>query len=460
MPLYIAHIGADRFGIVAIVWILLEYFGFLDLGLSRASANLLAKLSRASRQQRVATLVTSAYLNLALGVAGGLAVYFVGNLLMSRLLTLSDPLAGELSAAFPWIAGMFPLMMLMPVCQGSIESKENFVTANSIQTISYVLGQILPLLAAIFIAPTLPVVLMAAFIARLTAVSVAVGFVALTEKVNTLWIFDRDRFKQLIAYGAWAGISAVIAPVLQFIDRLFVGSLLGATAVAHYVVPMTLVVRSQIVASALSRATFPRFSQMSRQKAIDLGESAAVSLGFLYGAMCASAIILSRPFMDLWMGPAFAVEAAPVLEVLLMGAWINGVAFIPHGMLQGQGRPDVVAKVHAFEIGPYVLLLWFLLSKFGILGAAIAWNVRVAIDAGILLKLAGYRARNLIGLAIGLGLMLASYALAIRMEGAALIWSFVLASAVFLVFAGLAFIFDENVRRIVLAKYNRGAQRG
>ena len=157
--------------------------------------------------------------------------------------------------------------------------------------------------------------------------------------------------------------------------------------------------------------------------------------------------------MNLWMGPAFAVEAAPVLEVLLMGAWINGVAFIPHGMLQGQGRPDVVAKVHAFEIVPYVLLLWFMLSKFGILGAAIAWNVRVAIDAGILLKLAEYRARNLIGLVIGLGLMLASYALAIRMEGAALIWSFVLASAVFLVFAGLAFVFDENVRRIVLAKY-------
>ena len=57
--------------------------------------------------------MTSFYLNLALGVAGGLALYFIGSVLMSWLLTMSDPLAGELTEAFPWVAGMFPLMMLM-----------------------------------------------------------------------------------------------------------------------------------------------------------------------------------------------------------------------------------------------------------------------------------------------------------------------------------------------------------
>lgn len=457
VPLYITHIGTARYGILAIVWILLGYFGFIDLGLSRASANALAKLAHASPKARSNVLMTSLYLNLALGIVGGLILYFSGSFLLHRLLTLSDPIFTELDAAFPWIAGMLPLLLLIGTCRGAIESKERFFAVNVIDLVGYVLGQILPLLAAILISPTLPVVLSAAFLARATSALITLSFVVRSEKIRSFRIFDRTKMAELIGFGAWASLTSIISPLLQFLDQLLVGSVLGVTAVAHYAVPMNLVARSQIVATALASAIFPRFSRISREQAIDLGESAVVSLGFVYGAMCASGILLSKVFMVLWIGPSFASEATPILEILLMGAWINGIAFIPFSLLQGQGRPDVVAKVHMLEIIPYVLLLWFMLNMYGVLGAAIAWSVRVAIDAAFLLKLAGFRARNMIGLILGFALITGSYVVNLELRDIGAIWAVCLAGLVFVIFVGFAITFDPNVRRIVTEIWDRGA---
>lgn len=71
VPFYLHLIGTDRYGIVAISWILLGYLGFLDFGLSRASANALAQLGHASARERSPVLMTAFYSNLGLGALGG-----------------------------------------------------------------------------------------------------------------------------------------------------------------------------------------------------------------------------------------------------------------------------------------------------------------------------------------------------------------------------------------------------
>ena len=75
IPLYLHHMGDARYGVMSIVWVLLGLFGFLDLGLSRAVTNSLAKLRDAPQPERARVLLTTFSLNLGIGLIGGVVLY-------------------------------------------------------------------------------------------------------------------------------------------------------------------------------------------------------------------------------------------------------------------------------------------------------------------------------------------------------------------------------------------------
>jgi O-antigen/teichoic acid export membrane protein len=447
VPIYISYIGAARYGVLSIVWIVLGYFGFLDFGLSQATTNALAKLVHASKEERAGVLLTSLYLNLLFGVLGGIVLYFAGGVLLHHLLSLSDLMSAELQEALPWIACMLPLALLAGVARGAIQARERFFDLNLLDLLGFTLTQFLPILCIIYLGPSLAVVIPAAFLARALSVGLNLAWVAHIERLSTLRVFDRSRLTEMLAFGAWVTVTNVISPLLMSIDQLLVGSVLGAVAVAHYAVPMNLVTRFQVFAVALATALFPRFSRVGSEEAMLLSEKAVVSLGYGFGAVCGPAIVIGGPFLLLWLGADFASHATPVFELLLIGTWVNGLAIIPYSFLQGQGRPDLVAKLHTLEVLPFIALLWILLHRFGLSGAAVAWTVRVAIDATLLFWVSRFPLRELLRLVPALLLLLASYVVT-QIVDISMIWSVLLAGSIFLAFVGCAILFDATSRQI------------
>ena len=161
--------------------------------------------------------------------------------------------------------------------------------------------------------------------------------------------------------------------------------------------------------------------------------------------------------MNLWLGSQFALQATPVMQLLFIGAWLNGMAFIPYAFLQGQGRPDLAAKLQAFEVLPYILLLWFLVNRFGIAGAALAWGVRVAVDSTFLLILARFQMRHLLRLAPVIIIILATYAVT-QLGHLTAIQSVGLAVLLVPLFFVIAIALDVNMKRLLNTLHNRMAQ--
>jgi hypothetical protein len=103
IPIYLNLIGESRYGVLAIAWLLLGYFGLFDLGLGRATAQRIAALRDASGAERAETFWTALAMNLCLGVFGALLMWPVAGYFFGQVFKIDDALRPEMLAAIPWL---------------------------------------------------------------------------------------------------------------------------------------------------------------------------------------------------------------------------------------------------------------------------------------------------------------------------------------------------------------------
>jgi O-antigen/teichoic acid export membrane protein len=298
--------------------------------------------------------------------------------------------------ALPWLAIAIPIGNVSWVFAGAINGAERFGVFNTNQTIGTFLFQLLPLGAAWLIAPNLQNVLAAAVVARLIA--------GLMLGRSTLKVLNIRRIrapqlgvaKELFSFGGWMLIASATNGIAESLDRVMLGTGLGARFVTYYTVPQNLVMRLNMVSTAFVRTLFPRMSAVRRDHA---GTIAQQSLEFLNSAFTPIAIVTMfalEPFLRLWVGNDLAVQAAPVGRILVISVWLIGQANVTRILIQSQANPAAAARVALFELPLLAAGLWFGIRHFGVAGAAVAVAARSLFDYAVLLWLSAVRARPIL----------------------------------------------------------------
>jgi O-antigen/teichoic acid export membrane protein len=454
VPLYLHHIGDARYGVMSIVWVLLGMFGFLDLGLSRAVTNALAKLRDAPQAHRARVLLTTFGLNLGIGLTGGVVLYVFGGLMLKHFVSMPEEISAEVSRSLPWIACLLPLTLISAAGAGALESRELFLLVNSIQIVAMTLAQVAPVLAAIFVSPSLTVVIPTAAVAQGLGAIAVLAVVYRLEGPFSLRAIDWGEARKLLGYGGWMFATNVLYPALASADQFVIGSVMGVAAVAHYAVPMSLVQRSAAIPVALGRTLFPRLSSLSGDAAHTLGKRALSTMAYGFATICAPAMILSPTFFRYWIGPDFATVAAPLAQVLFPGMWMGALSLVGFTLLQSQGSADVTGKLNIIEFVPFVAILWVLTQSFGIVGAAIAWSLRCTVDALAMLWLSGMKRKELLALLPPAALLVATLVIA-RLLGSNIFVNFLVAVLVGSASVALGYLFSDDWRSLILAQVNR-----
>jgi O-antigen/teichoic acid export membrane protein len=393
VPFIVGGFGVERFGILSLVWVLIGYAGIFDLGLGRAVTRHVSELLVSPNRGRVgAALWTAWYLTVALGVAGALVGLLAAPWLVQQTIRVSPELQGEALRCFYLVALAVPVVVLTPGVRGALEAVQRFGLVNAVRLPTGILTFVVPLLTLRFTTDLAPAIAGLILVRLVALLAYAAMCFRVIDGVGRPAGFDRATARDLVSFGSWLTATNIVSPLMVSFDRFFVSAMISVAAVAYYVTPYEAVSKALLVPGAVGAVLFPAFAASVSTDRRRLGElfRAGIRAVFLAQLPLAFLVICFAPeILHFWLGPDFAARSTAVMRWLMLGVFVNGLAYMPNALLQGVGRSDLIAKLHLAELPAYVVLLVALIRWLGIEGAAIAWCLRVSVDAGVLFWLAG-----------------------------------------------------------------------
>lgn len=393
IPMLIRGLGAPRFGVLTLAWAVIGYFSLFDFGLGRALTQAVASRvsARDDAGDLAAVTTTALTLMLALGVMGGMLLAALAPRIVAQGLHVPPSLAGETVTVLYLLALSLPFVLTTAGLRGLMEAHQDFGVATALRLPLALLNFIGPLAVLPFSTSLVPIVAMLVGGRVLTWMAHAVVCVKRYDYLSTRLSVTRSVVVPLLRSGGWMTASNIVSPLMVYVDRFFISATMPLAAVAHYVTPYELVTKLLTLPASFIGAFFPAFAStyaVDRAQTSALFERSVRALALLMFPLLLVVVLFAEEGLSAWVGHAFALESAPVLRWLAIGVYLNSIAQAPFAVMQGTGRPDLAAKLHLLELPLYATGLWWLAGHYGIVGVAMAWTFRVAIDTAALLALA------------------------------------------------------------------------
>lgn len=387
-PFIVRTLKPDLYGIYALIFVIIGYFSFLQLGLGTASVKYIAQYAAVDDEKNIRKIFWSCLLSYVfLGLSGTAIIASAAHGLVFRFFKIG-PAYSELTAFCIRVGSMgFAISIVTTAVCSMLRAAERFDILSGVS----VFFRTLQILAVIFILKlglSLKEVVVWTVIVQASALFTFSCVTFLLFPFLKKPVFDGSALLKLLKFGGFVSVSGVVNPVLQNIEKIFLTAAGSLSSLTYYYVPYNLTAKFQIAPSALSGAIFPTFSSFhsSRNDAANrqLHYRSTLYLA-LFSVFFASFIIFfGQDFLRVWIGGDFADRSAGILTILVLAGFVNSTAWPSLTALQGLGRPYIPAIFHAAELILYVPAAYLLILRWGGMGAAWAWFIRIAVDALLL----------------------------------------------------------------------------
>ncbi len=161
--------------------------------------------------------------------------------------------------------------------------------------------------------------------------------------------FEKEQFKELFSFGQWILGSSVLTFLVTQGDDIFVGKVLGVTALGFYQMAFLISnIPATEISHVISRVTFPTYSRLQDQTE-RIGE---LYLKVLKVTVCISApiagsiYVLAPDFTKIFLGTKW-LPIVPIIKLLVITGFIRSIAATIVPFFHGIGKPniDVIGQI-------------------------------------------------------------------------------------------------------------------
>ncbi len=383
-PILNRTMGQDRFGLMTLIWAMVGYFNLFDLGIGRAITLMISRKLGGGDCQSIPAIYRSGTLFLLLiGCVGGVVFGLFAPKLLAHVIKAPPAMRDEFYQSVRLVGFCMPLITLSAAPRGLLEAYGEFARLTLLRVPFGVLTFLVPIWFPSVINNLAWVTFELVVLRGIWLVLHILVAHRFAGKVQVGKGFSWRSVRELMVFGGWMTASNIIGPILSTVDRFFIGTISSAAAIAYYTTPFEVISRLVILPNSLSSVLFPELGKglvEDRCRAVQTYRNAQRLLWIILFVACLFIAAFGFRLLQWWMGEAFAAEAFWVMLLLNVGVFFNGFAYLPYVALHSSGRPRTTGIIHIIELIFFVPALCLLIRYFGVLGAAMAWLGRAALD--------------------------------------------------------------------------------
>lgn len=378
MGILARSLSVGEFGLFALIFALIGYASIFDLGLNRAIIRFVA--INTDNQEKIEKILGTSLITLTI-IGCIISGIFISNInFFINLLNITNINLNHIKSALLYAGLSIPFFLVTQCFTGYLEGLQKFKLLNIQKTITSSLIVVLPI-CGVLIEGNIEYAIFGLFVARVLNLFISYLFYIFFDKVNLKK--DWNILKEMFFFGGWVTVSNILSPVMVYFDKFFLSYFTTMTNVGFYTISTEVVNKISILPSSISRALFPLLSSTKNNEILEYKKS--ILIFFISITIVVIPIfIFADKLILIWVGEKYLGLPVDVLRILLIGLIFNSIAQAPFTLLQAIGLAKVTAIVHLVEIIPYLLVLYFLIKNYGIVGAAIAWSVRMFFDLIVL----------------------------------------------------------------------------
>jgi O-antigen/teichoic acid export membrane protein len=390
-PLVIRLLGSESYGVLILTGLIPSYFGFAESGMSLGSTKFGSEAFAAGDRPREAAVIrTSTVVVLATSLPISLGIFLFSSGIV-KVFSVPEHLHVEASLALKIAAVTFVINFLNGVLNTPQLTRLR-MDLNAVATSGFRIVGIVAAPIVIYFGGGIPGAVGTLLISSLLTLG---GHIVISGRLLPELFglaISRALLRPLLKFGLPVAATMVAAALLINLEKVVLARVASMETLAHYAVAFNFAGMATMFSSSMIQALTPAFSQLlTPDKRAQLGNlySRAIRLNSI--AIVPALVTMSvvaQPLFAVWAGPEFGKNSTMPFYLLLGGLFFNLLAYVSQALLISSGRTGVIAKLNWIELLPYIGLTALLSYRYGAVGAAAAWSIRVFADCFVVVWLA------------------------------------------------------------------------